>query len=170
MKLIGELIELISRRAGLDNVGEVGRSLKKTGRRSSDDTPSGRSPGEQVRDLLDVIGSDACWTAAASHRNQTEDERAEDKHTDDEDERTDRGDDATENPDDEAHDKAEHPEGAAAGHGEAGRAPVGAETDSDPDGPQAPVTVKLNPDTSPGPSAGMSPQDTKLGEGVHVRG
>ena len=58
MKLIGELIELISRRAGLDNVGEVGQSLKKTGRRSSDDTPSGRSPGEQVRDVLDVIGSD----------------------------------------------------------------------------------------------------------------
>jgi hypothetical protein len=35
---------------------------------------------------------------------------------------------------------------------------------------QAPMTVKLNPDTSPEPSAGMSPQDTKLGEGVHVRG
>jgi hypothetical protein len=35
---------------------------------------------------------------------------------------------------------------------------------------QAPVTVTLNPDTSPEPSAGMSPQDTKLGEGVHVRG
>ena len=73
MKLIGELIELISRRAGLDNVGEVGQS-------------------------------------------------------------------------------------------------VGVQTDSDLNGPQTPLTVKLNPDTSPGPSAGMSPQDTKLGEGVHVRG
>jgi hypothetical protein len=43
VKLIGELIELISRRAGLDNVGEVGQSHKKTGRRWSDDTPPGRS-------------------------------------------------------------------------------------------------------------------------------
>lgn len=87
-----KLVELISRRAGLRNVGEVGQSLKTTDRRSSDDIPTGRCPGEQVPDLLDVIGSDAV------------------------------------------------------------------------------LAVKLNPDTSPGPSAGMSPQDTKLGEGVHVRG
>jgi hypothetical protein len=58
VKLIGELIELIFRRAGVDNVGGAGQFLKKTGRSSSDDTLSGRSQGEQVQDLVDVIGSD----------------------------------------------------------------------------------------------------------------
>ena len=143
-----KLVELVSRRAGLHNVGEVGQSLKTTGRRSSDDIPTGRCPGEQVPDLLDVIGSDAVLAAAASQRNQSDDERAEDKHTDDEDDRPDRADDAIETPHDEAHDQAEHLEGAAAGHGETARAPVGVQIDSDPAAPQAPLTVKLNPDTS----------------------
>jgi hypothetical protein len=58
VKLIGELIELIFRRAGVGNVGGAGQFLKKTGRSSSDDTLSGRSQGEQVQDLVDVIGSD----------------------------------------------------------------------------------------------------------------
>jgi hypothetical protein len=61
VNLIGELIEMIARRAGLDNVGDVGYSLKKRPRDRSDDNPdppTGRSSDEQVRDLLDVIGSD----------------------------------------------------------------------------------------------------------------
>ena len=164
MKLIGELIELISRRAGLENVGEVGQSLKKTGRRSSDDTPPGRSPEEQVRDLLDVIGSDLLDFGQLVIAGMTR--------------TTGKGSPDTGTSFGHGHNgfnkagatQAEHPQGAGAAPGETGRAPVGAETDSDPDGPQAPVTVRLNPDTSPGPSAGMSPQDTKLGEGVHVRG
>lgn len=61
MNPIGELIEVISRRAGLDNVGDVGLSMKKRRRGPSDETPdarTGRSPEGQVRDLLDVVGSD----------------------------------------------------------------------------------------------------------------
>ena len=138
----------------------------------------GADPAVAAGALASLVGplaslvTGAALAAAASQRAQSDDERAEDKHGDDEDDRPHRGDDPPpDNPDDrEAHEQAEHPQGATAGHGEFGRAPVGAEIDSDSYVPQAPVTVKSNPDTSPGPSAGMSPQDTKLGEGVHVRG
>jgi hypothetical protein len=101
----------------------------------------------------------AALVAAASQRVQEGDERAEDMHTNSANDRTRSAND----------DQAEHLKGAAAGHREAGRAPVDAETESDPDGPEVPLTVKLKPDTSPGPSAGVSSQGTKLGEGVHVR-
>jgi hypothetical protein len=58
VKLIGELIEVISRRAGLDNVREVGESLK-TGRRSSDDQAGDSGAlGGRVTDMVDVVGSD----------------------------------------------------------------------------------------------------------------
>lgn len=58
MNLIGELIEVISRRAGLDNVGDVGHSLKKRRRDGNSDSSTGGPSGDQVRSLLDVIGSD----------------------------------------------------------------------------------------------------------------
>lgn len=57
MKLIGELIEGISERAGLNNIREVGELLK-TGRRSSDDAPTGAQLGDRAAALADVIGSD----------------------------------------------------------------------------------------------------------------
>ncbi len=59
---------------------------------------------------------------------------------------------------------------APAGDPNAGLAPVEGGLHTAPDGPRTPLTVKLNPDTSPGLSTGMSPHVTKLGEGVHVRG
>ena len=57
MKPIGELIEVISERAGLRNVREVGESMR-TGRRSSDDGPEGIRLGDRVGELLEVVGSD----------------------------------------------------------------------------------------------------------------
>ena len=132
--------------------------------------PAGADPARAAGALASLVAplaglvTGAALAAAASQRDQEDNERSEDKHTDG-------GDDPTCTADDDgAHDQAEHLKGAAAGHREAGRAPVDVETESDPNGPEAPLTVKLNLDTSPGPSAGMSPQDTRLGEGVHVRG
>lgn len=59
---------------------------------------------------------------------------------------------------------------AEPGPGAADRAPIGAVADPEPTGPPAPLTDSVHPETSPGPAAGMAPQDTKLGEGVHVGG
>lgn len=61
MKGIGELIEVISQRAGLDNVREVGESLKSHRRTPGSPGPGEHTPSSRVdeaKDLLDVVGSD----------------------------------------------------------------------------------------------------------------
>jgi EspA/EspE family len=80
------------------------------------------------------------------------DERPSDKE-DDEDKKDERAEDAS----------------AAAGGGHAERAPVERETDSERDRPHAPLAVRLGPDTSPGPPAGMSPQNMNKGDEIDVR-
>jgi len=42
--------------------------------------------------------------------------------------------------------------------------------DPEPTGRPAQLADSVNPQTSPGPLAGMTPQDRELGEGVHVGG
>jgi hypothetical protein len=82
--------------------------------------------------------------------------------------------DGDERPADKGDDEDKKDEGAedapaAAGGGRTERAPVESETDSGRDRPHAPVAVRLGPDTSPAPPAGMSPQDTNKGAEIDVR-
>lgn len=60
---------------------------------------------------------------------------------------------------DDGDDESENASDAAAGSGTGGRAPVAGAADSPGGRPPTPVTIKLNPGISPGPSAGMSAQD-----------
>ena len=48
--------------------------------------------------------------------------------------------------------------------------PAGAGGEPEPTGLPAPLPDSVNPETSPGPSAGLTPQETNLGDGIHVGG
>jgi hypothetical protein len=79
VNLTGELIEVISRRAGLDNVGDVGHSLQRRRRDGNRDSSTGGSSGEQRRTLLDVIddGSGGAGPRAYADQNTRQQVRSE---------------------------------------------------------------------------------------------
>ena len=141
---IGELIEVISRRAGLDSVGDVGPSMNKHRRGTADDTHDART-GRR--------------TAAGCHGAQPDD--AEDDDLDEAVEKSEEDRDGTAN---------DQVASAEPGRAAADTAPLGPGAGPDPTVPPSPPTDSVHPATSPGPSAGMAPRDEKLGVGVDVGG
>jgi hypothetical protein len=104
-------------------------------------TGPAQAAGQRAASPGQVGGRDTAGDDKADKAKDTEDEDETDEDETDEDDK----DAAT----------------AAPGDGGSERAPIHVEVVFDPDRPDAPVTVRLDPDNPPEPPAGTSPQDKR---------